>query len=487
MHMRRIIIIGAAVIAVLFLGFFGFKFFQSSSDHVVVLTETGFTPEKLTIKEGETVRFETNRKEPFWPASNVHPTHTIFPDFDPREPVAPGDSWSFTFTKAGTYKYHDHIASNFEGEIIVERADGTRVEVDCSVEKNQQCWEKLILETLKVEGVKAAFDTIVMLEQTEPNFANDCHGLSHLIGETAYALYVANENFELTPASALCGYGFYHGFMETMLLATGNVEEARNFCILVDEKLRSQASAAATACYHGIGHGTIDGSDPTLWGDPEDMMEPGFKLCESTAENELELYLCDTGVFNAIELLSADPKYGLQEMRKHPFAMCNEQPVYRREGCYSNMMPILFQTYNNDFQKIIDYTNEHMIDHDVIAIDGNTVNDLTTIGIIFEFIRLHGDEPDHMERGIELCRRQLEEDHLACIAGLSGGYIKYGQPGTEYVKNLEFCALPQLTAEERDVCYSYTLPRMSGRYDGETMTMICDQVPVEYKNKYCSR
>lgn len=483
MNIRRTtLLLGIAIAALL--GILGtLIFIASSGDNVIVLTDNGFKPATLTITEGETVTFKNHRSGPFWPASNVHPTHTNFPDFDPRKPV--DDEWSFTFTKPGTYRYHDHIVSTFEGEIIVERKDGTRVTIDCSVEQNQQCWEKMILEKLKVEGVRSAFETILNLSETEPGFANDCHGLSHLIGEEAYALYVAEENFEITPATALCGYGFFHGFMETMLLATGNVEEAREFCLLVDEKLRGQASSASTACYHGIGHGAIDGSDPTVWGDPEDMMEPGFKLCEATSENELERYLCDTGVFNAIELLSADPKYGLQEMREDPFAMCNEQPVFRREGCYANMVPLLLQTYKNDIQKILDYVNANMIDHDVIAIDGNTVNDLTTIGIMFEFIRLHGEEDGHMQEGIAFCRAQEEQDRLACIAGLSGGYMKYGEPGQEYVKNLEFCALPELTKEERDSCYGYALPRMSGRYDQATLSMICGQVDVEYRNKYC--
>ena len=473
------------ICASVILGAYFYALLPNQTTQQIVFTEEGFSPATVTVTEGDTVIFKNKTSQPFWPASNVHPTHTNFPDFDPRQPVSPSDSWSFTFTKAGTYKYHDHIVSTFEGEITVVRKDGTAVEVDCSVEKTQQCWEKLILETLKIQGVKASFDMIVDLSEKEPTFANDCHGLSHLIGEKAYAQYIAKENFELTPATALCGYGFYHGFMETMLLATGDIEEAREFCALVDTQLKGQASYASSACYHGTGHGAIDGSDPTTWGSAEKMMEPGFKLCESLAVNELERYLCDTGVFNAIEILSANPKYGLQEMRKDPFVMCNKQPVFRREGCYANMMPIIFQNFNNDFQKIIDYTNKKMIDHTVTAIDGNTVNDLTTIGIMFEFIRLYGKDEDHMEKGIALCRNQIDEDKNACFAGLSGGYIKYGEPGREYVKNLEFCALETLADNERDACYGYTLPRMSSRYTPSDVKMICEQVPGEYRKKYC--
>lgn len=150
------------------------------------------------------------------------------------------------------------------------------------------------------------------------------------------------------------------------------------------------------------------------------------------------------------------------------------------------MMPILFRTFNNNFQKIIDYTNKHMIDHNLRAIDGNTVNDLTTIGIMFEWIRLFDTDDEHMERGIAFCRAQESEDRLPCIAGISGGYAKYGEPGREYIQNLEFCALPQLSDDEQGSCYGYALPRLRGRYTQEDTVMICAQVPVEYR-KYCEQ
>jgi plastocyanin len=104
--------------------FFTYALVRGNDDHTITLTEDGFKPNHLVIAEGETVTFKTNRGTPFWPASNVHPTHTAYPDFDPKKPIAPDATWSFTFTKAGTYLFHDHIASLFEGEIIVEKKDG---------------------------------------------------------------------------------------------------------------------------------------------------------------------------------------------------------------------------------------------------------------------------------------------------------------------------------------------------------------------------
>lgn len=86
----------------------------------VVLTDEGFVPQSIRIQEGTTVTFTTTRKNEFWPASNPHPSHFIYSGFDPREPIQPGNSWSYTFERVGVHGYHDHIRSYFTGIIYVE-------------------------------------------------------------------------------------------------------------------------------------------------------------------------------------------------------------------------------------------------------------------------------------------------------------------------------------------------------------------------------
>lgn len=80
----------------------------------------GYEPKEVTIMEGETIAFINDSDEFHWPASDVHPTHTIYSAFDPREPLAPGETWSFTFTEAGIWGLHDHLRANYKGTITVE-------------------------------------------------------------------------------------------------------------------------------------------------------------------------------------------------------------------------------------------------------------------------------------------------------------------------------------------------------------------------------
>lgn len=98
-----------------FSGIFGGK----SHNYTVTLTSNGFVPETLTINQGDTVTFKSTEGKFFWPASNPHPTHTIYPAFDPRQPIAAKDSWSFTFDRVGSWGYHDHLEPYFTGTIIV--------------------------------------------------------------------------------------------------------------------------------------------------------------------------------------------------------------------------------------------------------------------------------------------------------------------------------------------------------------------------------
>ena len=92
---------------------------QSDAEYVIELRKDGFYPKKLTIQKGDTIKFITTKGSYFWPASNLHPTHRIYEEFDPKEPVSAEESWNFRFNRVGNWKYHDHLAPYFTGEIEI--------------------------------------------------------------------------------------------------------------------------------------------------------------------------------------------------------------------------------------------------------------------------------------------------------------------------------------------------------------------------------
>lgn len=113
--------------------------------YTIEMTSFGFSPRDLSIKKGDTVIWINKDTVDRWPASAMHPTHTVYPGvnydeagsylgslgckgegqpktgaFDPCKNIKPGESWSFIFNQQGSWNYHDHIATGNFGKINVE-------------------------------------------------------------------------------------------------------------------------------------------------------------------------------------------------------------------------------------------------------------------------------------------------------------------------------------------------------------------------------
>ncbi len=86
----------------------------------VTYNGTSFSPSTLTIQKGQTVTFTNNSNGGMWVASDPHPVHTDFSAFDARKSYANGTSYTFTFDKAGTYHYHNHLNDDATGTIVVQ-------------------------------------------------------------------------------------------------------------------------------------------------------------------------------------------------------------------------------------------------------------------------------------------------------------------------------------------------------------------------------
>ncbi len=92
---------------------------QEPQEYQVSMTDSGYTPKDLTVKRGDTVTFINNGTKDIWPASAPHPSHTDYPAFDPKQGVAVGESWSFTFDRVGNWRFHDHLNPTRTGSVRV--------------------------------------------------------------------------------------------------------------------------------------------------------------------------------------------------------------------------------------------------------------------------------------------------------------------------------------------------------------------------------
>lgn len=90
----------------------------------VKYSENGFEPKELTIKAGTKVNFVNNTEVPMYVASDPHPQHTDYPEFEmgvvlQRHPQ-PGEDFSFVFDKPGAWAFHNHAIPNHTGTVNVE-------------------------------------------------------------------------------------------------------------------------------------------------------------------------------------------------------------------------------------------------------------------------------------------------------------------------------------------------------------------------------
>lgn len=87
----------------------------------VRMTEDSYEPAKFTIKSGQAVRFvNASKSKQLWPASNIHPSHDLYPEFDVKRGMMPGEQWVFTFRRPGNWRMHDHLYPFIKGTITVE-------------------------------------------------------------------------------------------------------------------------------------------------------------------------------------------------------------------------------------------------------------------------------------------------------------------------------------------------------------------------------
>lgn len=95
------------------------KFQVQTGQVTVSMSLSGFSPAEIRIAKGTTVVFQNSDSAPHWPASAPHPTHTNYPEFDPKQGINGGSSWSFAFNKPGVWLYHDHLNPSLHGKVTV--------------------------------------------------------------------------------------------------------------------------------------------------------------------------------------------------------------------------------------------------------------------------------------------------------------------------------------------------------------------------------
>jgi hypothetical protein len=449
---RTIFLTGATLICVVGLGILAYSN-THLPDVVVTRTANGFVPATITIKKGQVVIFKSSADKEFWPASDFHPTHTLYPEFDPKRPLKPDESWRFVFAKAGVWTYHDHLSPDVRGTVIVLGAPGESAQaclshVATSSADTSNCWAADMTETLQTKGLQAAFDMFASLYKNSPSFRGlNCHDAGHILGAAAYKEYSDNHTVIDRPETSYCGYGFYHGFMEAMLVDQGPSQygKVRDYCDAL--KTNGHLNNPSGACYHGIGHAAFDSISGDLWGNADNMVQAALDVCEKAALGAPERAQCSTGVFNALAIAESAHSYDLAFQKTDPMSICRAQKQQYQEGCYQELGIGVIRQDNLDRAASVAFI-ESFGNADAVA--------ATLLGYAADEVKRSITSIDLPAFHSFCASFASAQNQLACNHGVLSGLREAGEPGKEYQKMFDYCALYEKGAA-RTECYSFSI------------------------------
>ena len=330
-----LLIIVFSVILVVFIANQQFK--QNSNPQnstVVIITAQGFEPSEITVAVGATITFLNQDKEARWPASNLHPTHLIYPEFDPKEPVDPDKSWSFKFDKVGTWKYHDHLAPKFTGKVTTTSEPNQSI---TQSSKSNFDLPKINEITDKVDQIaknKGSLSAWNYFKDTYPNANfNGSHNIAHYIG---FLIYEEIGLDGLKQCDASFAFGCYHGFIEEFINQENGVKNLDSV-VRVCQQIPLQSQIP---CYHGIGHGILPYFKYNL--------SQTLPFCDSLLSSDNRVN-CYNGVFMENALAK-----GSQITASNPLWPCNTVADKYKSSCYDYQMVLLSQSnlYKNDIAQI---------------------------------------------------------------------------------------------------------------------------------------
>ena len=311
-----------------------------------------FDPERLDILAGDTVTFANESEWGVWPASNIHPTHEIMPEFDPLEPVPPGESWSHTFTDNGYWRYHNHELASEVGLIVV--TGGPAESLDIVMREFETLsfppppaearGDLLMADMGELDTFVRKYGPVaaanLMWEHASARQIN-CHNAAHEAGRIAYEEFGPAVFSEPTHD---CQTGALHGALEALFAERGTSrlhEDIASVC-LADDNQWVRAN-----CWHGVGHGLM------AWASYE--LPDALDLC-AALDDAYGPTSCYSGVFmeNIIggmsELTGHESEYVREDNLHFPCTVLDERFVV---ACYGYQPIHMLSVLNGDYKAVI--------------------------------------------------------------------------------------------------------------------------------------
>lgn len=377
----------------------------SSSAETVVYGPEGFLPQRLDITVGQQVRFVNESDRDFWPASNIHPTHQIYPELDAKVALTPGQSWVFTFDQTGFWRYHNHLRADHHALIVVTGAEGfdarplvlgdSEVEFDDPPNLSLGDLVALFQDDRMLFRFTERYGparTVELLAESESYAKVDCHQRAHEVGRKAYDLFGA---VAFSLASHECHAGSYHGATEALFRDRGVVKLQDDVAVLCGN---TPNTFFRHQCVHGVGHGLM------AWTSYE--LLDALPMCDRLGTRTDQLS-CYSGIFmeNIVGGLSGNMGHYTEYISDDPHFPCNILDERYLAPCY------FYQTS----RMVVVFEGRY---HQVAAACAEAPATARTDCFLSYGRDVGGVTREDPARAIELCGHVDDPDHrISCLEG----------------------------------------------------------------------
>ncbi len=339
----------------------------------VIITDSGFDPNFVTIHPGSMVAWVNEGQKPHWPASDVHPWHTLYPGsdinmcetkeniLDACKGLEKSGSFSFVFDKIGKWGIHDHLAPGLSMTVEVKEVDEPKQSILDQVinfilsflgktntsptgflinEKFPTPEEFLNLsypeqkekiQTLSKKDPKDGWEFLKKTFFVNGQIVENPHQLAHTVGNEIYN----QRGFEgISICDPTFAFGCYHGVTEKMLLDKGfiGIKEAEKSCL----EIFSGKNELIASCIHGTGHGLLS------W----ENLNVGKALKDCDTISEQYRSYCYDGVF--MENSFGEKKIDLEK----PWDFCSGFESQYHNQCARYQIYLFGESVKWDFLKL---------------------------------------------------------------------------------------------------------------------------------------
>lgn len=471
---------------------------QDPNNTVVHMTQNGYVPKNIEINQGTTIVFENTDIVDLWPASNIHPTHNIYSDFDPKKSIKPGESWKFTFNTPGEWKYHDHLFPTIGGTIIVnEVSDSINasksttltpsstpkpknkiLEIKSMFWKIVYIWlpqlrEKKLAEInmhsiasnpeeiqfwLQTIGGKSVMEELIK-DSTMPTMV-DCHQEAHQIGRYAFEIF-GSVVFRINAFD--CHSGFIHGAMESFLIEKGTQNLAKNIDTLCNEL---KTSFGNFECLHGVGHGVMTYENYDLPASLSKCQELSTGFAQSS---------CYGGVFMENIMLAegkgANPDHETKWTNDDPHFPCNS---------ILNSYPIQYECYMMQTSRML-YISGYNFDY-VQNECLKAPKDLISVCFRSMGRDLAGQTLRESQKIKTRCEQAPSEYVNDCLQGALNVIVDFWGDKLNYQAH-ELCKIVE-TDSQKSHCYNTLSSRLVDVFgnDKPKIKLMCQEFESNYQN-----